>query len=437
MGTDRLADLNAPLERYQLLVAADLPGINFQTVQERHRVVAAINAVWQNPIAIRIFGQTVGEVIQIIAAIDLFHDRPRSSFPLNLKAEACRRRFILIEINALAVDIAVRRRAALQCHAEGGNFLDQMLVIGVQRVKPIDHIVFFLMRGGIAQRKERLELFEAFLGLLALHALRLVDDQDWICLCNDVDGLAAAERVELFVNDALILAGIERLHVDDHDIDRAVRRKAVNFRQSVGIVDEKADFLVVFARKMLLRGLERFIDALADGDGRHNDDELAPAVALVQLIHRFDVGIGLARAGFHLDGKIDARPGQLIRGFQAVPALHRAQVVQQLSVRQLRHKRLITEADLGIIGAYLHARQIAKIAAIRHRAVRLAAEHVADGIGGFRLKRLVLELQLHQITFTFVSGERFLNISVTLILLSSAANELSRNTARSGCCFAM
>ena len=36
------------------------------------------------------------------------------------------------------------------------------------------------------------------------------------------------------------------------------------------------------------------------------------------------------------------------------------------------------------------ARQIAKIAAIRHRAVRLAAEHVADGIGGFRLKRRVL-----------------------------------------------
>ena len=312
-----------------------------------------------------------------------------------------------------------------------------MLIIGVQRVKPIDHVVFFLVRGGIAQRKERLELFETFLGLLALHALRLVDDQDWICLCNDVNGLAAAKGIELFINNALILAGIERLHVDDHDIDRAVGRKAVNFCQPIGIVDKKADFLIIFARKMLLRGLERFIDAFADGDGRHDDDKLAPAVALVQLIHRFDIGIGLARSGFHLDGKIDARPGQLIRGFQAAPALHRAQVVQQLSVRQLRHKRLITEADLGIIGAYLHARQIAKIAAVGHRAVRLTAEHVADGIGGFRLKRLVLELQLHQITFTFVSGERFLKISVTLILLSSAANELSRNTARSGCCFAI
>ena len=203
------------------------------------------------------------------------------------------------------------------------------------------------------------------------------------------------------------------------------------------MVDREADCLIIFARKMLLRGLERFIDALADGDGRHNDDELAPAVALVQLIHRFDVGIGLARAGLHFDREIDARPGQLVRGFQTVPALHRAQIVQQLPVCQLRHERLIAEADLGIIGAYLYACQIAKIAAVGHRAVRLTAEHVADGIGGFRLKRLVLELQLHQITFTFVSGERFLKISVTLILLSSAANELSRNTARSGCCFAI
>ena len=312
-----------------------------------------------------------------------------------------------------------------------------MLIIGVQRVEPIDHVIFFLVCSGIAQRKERLELFEAFLGLLALHTLRLVDDQNRIRLCNNIDGLAAAEGIKFFVNDALVLAGIERLHVDDHDVDRAVGCKAVYLRQAVRIVDKKADFLVVFACKMLLCGLERFIDAFADGDGRHDDDKLAPAVALVQLIHRFDIGIGLARAGLHFDREIDARPGQLVRGFQAVPALHRAQVVQQPPVCQLRHKRLITEADLGIIGAYLHARQIAKIAAIRHRAVRLAAEHVADGIGGFRLKRLVLELQLHQITFTFVSGERFLNISVTLILLSSAANELSRNTARSGCCFAM
>ena len=35
VGADRLADLNAPLERYQLFVAADLPRVDFQAVQER------------------------------------------------------------------------------------------------------------------------------------------------------------------------------------------------------------------------------------------------------------------------------------------------------------------------------------------------------------------------------------------------------------------
>ena len=57
-------------------------------------------------------------------------------------------------------------------------------------------------------------------------------------------GLRLRKVSSFFVNDALVLAGIERLHVDDRDIDRAVRRKAVNFRQSVGIVDEKRIFLL-------------------------------------------------------------------------------------------------------------------------------------------------------------------------------------------------
>ena len=35
MGTDRLTNLDTPLERYQLLIAADLPRVDFQAVQER------------------------------------------------------------------------------------------------------------------------------------------------------------------------------------------------------------------------------------------------------------------------------------------------------------------------------------------------------------------------------------------------------------------
>ena len=48
--------------------------------------------------------------------------------------------------------------------------------------------------------------------------------------------------------------------------------------------------------------LEGFIDALADGDAGDDDDEFTPSIALVQFIHRLDVGIGFADAGFHLHG---------------------------------------------------------------------------------------------------------------------------------------
>ena len=188
---------------------------------------------------------------------------------------------------------------------------------------------------------------------------------------------------------------------------------------------------------MLLRSLQGLIDALADGYRRHNDDVLAPAVALVQLVHGLDVCIGLTGAGLHLNGQVHAGAGQLVRGPQAVPPLDSAEIIQYPAVGHFRNERLVAEAHFAVFHGELLPRRIAQIAAIGHRAVGLAVEHVADRRGGLCLKGLVFELKLHQITFTFVSGERFLKISVTLILLSSLAKELSRNTARRGCRSAM
>ena len=188
---------------------------------------------------------------------------------------------------------------------------------------------------------------------------------------------------------------------------------------------------------MLLRGLQRLVDALADGHRRHNDDVLAPAVTLVQLVHGLDVCIGLTGAGLHLNGQVHAGAGQLVRGPQAVPPLDSAEIIQYPAVGHFRDERLVAEAHFAVFHGELLPRRIAQIAAIGHRAVGLAVEHVADRRGGLCLKGLVFELKLHQITFTFVSGERFLKISVTLILLSSLAKELSRNTARRGCRSAM
>ena len=72
---------------------------------------------------------------------------------------------------------------------------------------------------------------------------------------------------------------------------------------------------------MILRHLKGLINALADGNARHDHDEFAPAVVLVQLIHGLDVGIGLADAGFHFNRQI-ITTFQLIRRLDLVGTLH-------------------------------------------------------------------------------------------------------------------
>lgn len=94
MGTDRLTNLDTPLERYQLLIAADLTGVDFQAVQERDGIIAAVNAVWQDPITVSIFSQPLRKFIQAVTARNFPYYRPRSRCAFDLEAEACRRRFI-------------------------------------------------------------------------------------------------------------------------------------------------------------------------------------------------------------------------------------------------------------------------------------------------------------------------------------------------------
>ena len=98
---------------------------------------------------------------------------------------------------------------------------------------------------------------------------------------------------------------------------------------------------------------------------------------------------------------------------------------------------MIAEAGVAHIQICLDIGHITQVQAVGGGAVRLAVEHITDCRGSLCLEGLMLELEFHQITFTFVSGERFLKISVTLILSASVAKALSRNTARRGCCFAI
>jgi len=83
---------------------------------------------------------------------------------------------------------------------------------------------------------------------------------------------------------------------------------------------------------MLGRHIERLLHALTYSDRWNDDDELGPAVALVQLHDCLDVDIGLAGASLHLDVEIRSPRSRLavykfLRQRQVSRSLHLVNVV--------------------------------------------------------------------------------------------------------------
>ena len=143
---------------------------------------------------------------------------------------------------------------------------------------------------------------------------------------------------------------------------------------------------------MLLRHLKGLINALANGNARHDHDELAPTVMLVQLIHGLDVGIGLADAGFHFNRQI-ITTFQLVRRLDLISALHLLQMFQNQSIRKLRHNTFVTPTcEVRVICDRLLT--VASVHHIGRCEVRLSGKDVNDRFCRIRLKFLMFELQL-------------------------------------------
>ena len=151
---------------------------------------------------------------------------------------------------------------------------------------------------------------------------------------------------------------------------------------------------------MLLRHLKGLINTLADGNTRHDHDEFAPTVVLVQFIHGLDVGIGLADAGFHFNRQIIAT-FQLVRRLDLIGTLYLLQMLQNQLVGKLRHNAFIPPA--GEIRIVCHG--LLTVAPVHHvgwREVRLSGKDVNNRFRRIRLKFLMFELQLHNFVISSV-----------------------------------
>ena len=210
----------------------------------------------------------------------------------------------------------------------------------------------------------------------------------------NIDGTTALEFVELAADAVRILAPrIECLRIDDHGIDARIVCEAVKLGKVLRIIDEEAHGFAVERREMFLRRLERLVDALANGDARHDDDELRPPIRFIELVHGLDICVRLARSGLHLDGQVDTAR-KVFGVWQALAVLHIPKVLPQNSGREHR-------IELGVLVAEgIHHGDFAVIdeAGIDGKApnlILLAAEHVADGARGGFLERLAFEFEFH------------------------------------------
>ena len=163
---------------------------------------------------------------------------------------------------------------------------------------------------------------------------------------------------------------------------------------------------------MILRDLERLVDAFLDRDRRHDDHELGEAVELVQLKDRAQVDVGFARAGLHLDREVAGRQRRGRR--QAIAELNILQVGDDLVIQK---GQPVADAEFALDEAKLplHAEEAAEIEAglscpVDHRTARhgelgavdlLPAKQVGDGFNGELLViEIGLEVQFHRTLLT-------------------------------------
>ena len=354
----------------------------------------------------------------------------------NLHLHPCHRRIFRAQNNIFKIEILICSTQIPDLKSLDLDFLDQTLVIGIQRIQNINQIVLFCVGCRIVQREKGVKPFQRFLGgrIFFAHLLRLVQNQDRPVGGNDVNGPSGAKFVPFGINDtrgSITLATFhillfihgrsKRLRIDNHHIDAGIAGEGVKLIQIAAVVNEEPGFLAVVLHKMVSSNLKSLFNALTDCNTRHNHNKLTPAVASVQLEHGFDIYIGLAGAGLHLHIQRHPAKGshQRVRLMDIALLLQIADVLKQLGIGQLECFVFISDFGHQILKFKLsiifQSRQKPHLSAhvgecsyISHigsaGSIRLSLKCPHDRFDSICLILLYLKCKFHHSTFLTVSG---------------------------------
>ena len=311
MRDNRLTDLHPPEIRLRY-IPLYIPRMERCSVQEKHRPRSGINRLHHIALVLR---HPAREMAEVVPCRDNMQLTLHPALICHLELDPRTRRNFGREHDLREIEIAPHTRQILDLESLHLDLLHQTRIVGIHRIQYIDEIVTLRVRRRIVQRKERTELRERLLRhrVLLSHLLRLIENEDRTVRRDHIDRTARAERIALRVDDARLLVPAapldrlllvqrrgERLRVDDHHRETRIGRERIQLIQIRTVIDEEPRLLPIVLHEMLRRYLKGLPHALADRDTRHHHDELAPAIAAVQLKHRLDIDIRLARPRLHL-----------------------------------------------------------------------------------------------------------------------------------------
>ena len=294
----------------------------------------------------------LGDIIKIIAHIQRMELSLRTVLVADFQLHFCPRRIFRGDDDAFQIQILVRTTQIFDLKAFDFDFLDQSLIVSVQRIQNVNQIMLLGVGSRVIQCEKWIELFQGFLSgrVLFAHLLRFVQNQDRAVGGNHINRAAGAELIPLGVDNSrsgitlaafhvlvLVHGGGKRLRVDDHDIDAGIAGKGIQLIQVAAVVDKEPCLFAVALHKVIGSDLKGLLYAFTDGDTRHNNDKFAPTIPFVQLKHGLDVNVCLSRSGFHLDIQraSSQRCYQLVRLMDVCFCLQCADVLKQLLIGQL------------------------------------------------------------------------------------------------------
>ena len=145
---------------------------------------------------------------------------------------------------------------------------------------------------------------------------------------------------------------------------------------------------------MIVRDLQRFVDALLDGNRGYNNDELGEPITFVQFEDRTQVDVGFSGSGLHLHAEVPGIQGTG-RG-QTVTELDSIQVFQDFLIRQ---SEPVTDAKVVFGKSRPHVglgrvRRDSELGATD----LLTTEQVADRFNRMKLKiKVRFEMEFHRL----------------------------------------